>query len=59
VTKSQARRIALNLENFKGNIDDLKDEVLRKTNPKGDLKYLEELLVIKEGKITRWFWREE
>ncbi|GIO95275.1 hypothetical protein J14TS5_03610 [Paenibacillus lautus] len=57
-TKSQATRIILNLDNYEGSIDGLKDMILRKANPKGDLKYLDELLVIKDETIIRWFWRE-
>ncbi|MEC0105615.1 hypothetical protein P4H27_01515 [Paenibacillus taichungensis] len=57
-TKKQATRIILNLDDFNpSDIDILKQEILRKANPNGDLKYLQELLVVKDGKITRWFWK--
>jgi hypothetical protein len=46
----------LNLDDFNpSDIESLKQEILRKANPNGDLKYLQELLVIKDGKITRCF----
>jgi len=55
-TKKQATRIILNLDDFNlSDIDILKQEILKKANPNGDLKYLQELLVVKDGKITRWF----
>lgn len=55
-TKKQATRIILNLDDFNpSDIESLKQEILRKANPNGDLKYLQELLVIKDGEITRWF----
>ncbi|MFE6077497.1 hypothetical protein ACFVQB_23820 [Paenibacillus sp. NPDC057886] len=57
-TKKQATRIILNLDDFNpSDLDILKQEILRKANPNGDLKYLQELLVVKDGKITRWFWK--
>ncbi|WP_155619437.1 hypothetical protein [Paenibacillus macerans] len=57
-TKKQANRIILNLDDFNvDDIGDLKQGILRKANPNGDLKNLKELLVVKDGKITRWFWK--
>ncbi len=57
-TKKQATRIILNLDDFNpSKVDMLKQEILRKANPNGDLKYLQELLVVKDGEITRWFWK--
>ncbi|MFT8349939.1 hypothetical protein [Clostridium saccharoperbutylacetonicum] len=55
--KEQTERITLNLDNYQGDIEELKDMILRKTN--GDLKNLKELLVVKDGEITRWFTRGE
>lgn len=55
--KEQTERITLNLDNYQGDIEELKDMILRKTN--GDLKNLKELLVVKDGEITRWFARGE
>ena len=55
--KTQSERIVLNLDGYKGNIDDLKSNILRKTN--GDLRRLKEVMVTKDGKITRWFIRGE
>lgn len=57
-TKKQAVRIILNLDDFSTNdIDVLKSEILKKANPKADLKNLKELLVVKDGEITRWYWK--
>ncbi|NPC93924.1 hypothetical protein HOO54_17310 [Bacillus sp. WMMC1349] len=56
-SKKQAERITLNVNNYKGDIGELKHMILRKTN--GDLRRLKELLVIKDGQITRWFGRGE
>ena len=54
-TKTQAERIILNLDDYAQDLDVLKSDILRKIS--GDLKYLEELKVIKEGTIETWFVR--
>lgn len=51
-TKDQASNIALNLDDYTGNIDDLIEVITRKANPQGDLKRLQELLIIKNNEIT-------
>ncbi|WP_249897400.1 hypothetical protein [Paenibacillus sp. PK3_47] len=51
---SQADRIVLNLDDFTPEkITEITDGILRKANPNGDLKNLQELLIIVNGKITR------
>ncbi|MEK5440051.1 MULTISPECIES: CdiA C-terminal domain-containing protein [Paenibacillus] len=55
-TKSQAERIVLNLDGFTSEkITEITEGVLRKANPNGDLKNLQELLIVVDGKITRIF----
>jgi len=55
-TKSQSGRIVLNLDDFpQEKVNEIIDTVLRKANVNGDLKRLEELLLVKDGKITRVF----
>ncbi|WP_339310603.1 hypothetical protein [Paenibacillus sp. FSL M7-0896] len=53
-TKSQAERIVLNLDGFTSEkITEITGKIIRKANPNGDLKNLQELLIIVDGKITR------
>lgn len=54
-TKTQAERIILNLDDYTQDLGTLKNDILRKTS--GDLKYLKELKVIKDGTIDTWFVR--
>ncbi|AIQ60714.1 hypothetical protein PBOR_30110 [Paenibacillus borealis] len=55
-TKSQAERIVLNLDGFtSAKITEITEGVLRKANPNGDLKNLQEILIVVDGKITRIF----
>lgn len=48
-TIAQAERIVLNLDDFKGSIDGL-----YKQFKEWDIETLKELLVIKNGNVTRW-----
>jgi len=52
-TKDQAPNIVLNLDDYAGDIDELFDLIQRKATPNGDLKRLEELVVIKDGSIIK------
>lgn len=55
-TKKQSGRIVLNLDNFPNEkVTEIIETILRKANPDGDLKRLEELILVKNGKITRVF----
>lgn len=54
-TQTQTHHIILNLDDFEGNVDDLVKAIKRKANPNGDLKRLEELLIVKDGKIIDIF----
>lgn len=55
-TKTQAERIVLNLDGFTPEkITEVTEGILRKANPNGDLKNLQELLIVVDGKITRIF----
>ncbi|MFD0588492.1 hypothetical protein ACFQZE_10800 [Paenibacillus sp. GCM10027627] len=55
-TKTQAERIVLNLDQFPPEkVIEIIQGILRKANPNGDLKNLKELLIVKDGKITRAF----
>ena len=54
-TKEQAPNIVLNLDDYAGNVDELIDLLKRKANPKGDLKRLDELKIIKNGTIIDIF----
>lgn len=57
-TKNQAKRIVLNLDDYPAeNIDELLKTILRQTNPKANLKHLDELMIVKDGQITRAFGR--
>ncbi|WP_248064012.1 WXG100 family type VII secretion target [Paenibacillus silvae] len=59
-TKKQSERIVLNLDNFPNEkVTEIIETILRKANPNGDLKRLEELLLVKDGKITRVFGGEK
>lgn len=55
-TKKQSGRIVLNLDNFPNEkVTEIIETILRKANSNGDLKRLEELILVKDGKITRVF----
>lgn len=55
-TKTQAERIVINLDGFTSEkITEITEGILRKANPNGDLKNLQELLIVVDGKITRIF----
>lgn len=55
-TKKQSGRIVLNLDNFPDEkVAEITETFLRKANPNGDLKRLEELIPVKDGRITRVF----
>ncbi|WP_431087540.1 contractile injection system protein, VgrG/Pvc8 family [Paenibacillus sp. 8b26] len=55
-TKKQSGRIVLNIDNFPNEkVTEIIETILRKANPNGDLKRLEELILVKDGKITRVF----
>ncbi|WP_207653843.1 CdiA C-terminal domain-containing protein [Tepidibacter mesophilus] len=57
-TKKQAERIVLNLDDYPiEKVDELIENISRKANPNGDLKHLQELFIVKDGKITRKFVR--
>lgn len=57
-TKNQTESIILNLDDFPlEKVNDLFETILRKTNPNGDLKRLQELFVVKDGIITKLFVR--
>ncbi|SDZ69274.1 hypothetical protein SAMN05421736_1593, partial [Evansella caseinilytica] len=57
-TKNQSERIVLNLDDYPADkVDDLISVLLRKTNSNGDLKYLQELFIVKDGTITKVFER--
>ncbi|WP_246028013.1 hypothetical protein [Paenibacillus xylaniclasticus] len=48
----------LNLDDYPAeNIDELLKTILRQTNPNANLKHLDELLIVKDGQITRAFGR--
>jgi len=50
-TREQAPNIVLNLDDYPGNVDELLGVINRKASPAGDLKRLEQLITIKDGKI--------
>lgn len=50
-TKNQAPNIVLNLDDYAGNLDELISVIKQKATPNGDLKRLEDLKIIKDGKI--------
>ncbi|MDQ0227327.1 CdiA C-terminal domain-containing protein [Metabacillus niabensis] len=55
-TKKQTGRIVLCLDNFPDEkVAEVTETILRKATPNGDLKRLEELILVKDGKITRVF----
>lgn len=55
-TKKQSGQIVLNLDNFPDEkVAEITETILRRTNPNGDLKRLEELILVKDGQITRVF----
>ncbi|MNI50558.1 hypothetical protein D3C73_1052250 [compost metagenome] len=55
-TKNQSGRIVLNLDNFADEkVTEIIESILRKANPNGDLERLEELILVKDGKIIRLF----
>ncbi|AUO06248.1 hypothetical protein C0638_06715 [Paenibacillus sp. lzh-N1] len=59
-TKNQSGRIVLNLDNFPDEkISEITGTILRKANPNGDLKRLEELISVKDGTITKVFGGEK
>ncbi|MCF2945425.1 hypothetical protein L1N82_17545 [Paenibacillus tarimensis] len=48
--------MVLNLDNFTDEkVAEITETILRKANANGDLKRLEELLLVRDGKITRIF----
>lgn len=58
-TINQCSRIVLNLENLFA-INNIKDDIIKSTGERGDLKHLKELLaILPNGNIDRWFFREE
>ena len=58
-TKDQADRVILNLDGFTdAKVAEVSQKILGKTNPNGDLRRLQELFIIKDGKIDLLFWRE-
>ncbi|URZ07174.1 CdiA C-terminal domain-containing protein [Clostridium felsineum] len=57
-TKSQAKRIVLNLDDYpSGEVENVCNAILRKTNENVDLKRLQELFMVRNKKITRLFVR--
>ncbi|MMZ66461.1 hypothetical protein D1872_289600 [compost metagenome] len=48
-TEEQASRIVLNLDKYKGSMDELYEQFMDYEIPT-----LEELIIIKDGQITRW-----
>lgn len=55
-TKTQAERIVLNLDQFPSEkVTEIIQGILRKANPNGDLKNLNELFIVKDGEIIRVF----
>ncbi|BCJ93238.1 hypothetical protein acsn021_08070 [Anaerocolumna cellulosilytica] len=54
-TKNQAPNIVLNLDDYAGNVDELITVIKQKATPSGDLKRLEDLKIIKDGKIINIF----
>ena len=52
-TISQAQNIVLNLNDYDGDTIEHIDYLKQRANPKGDLKHLEKLWVIKDGRITK------
>jgi hypothetical protein len=54
-TKNQATNIILNLDDFVGDVDELITSIIQKATPSGDLKRLEDLKIIKDGKIINIF----
>ncbi|NUU77373.1 WXG100 family type VII secretion target [Paenibacillus xylanilyticus] len=58
-TKDQADRVILNLDGFTdARVAEVSQKILGKTNPNGDLRRLQELFIIRDGKIDLLFWRE-
>ncbi|MEJ8548508.1 hypothetical protein [Brevibacillus borstelensis] len=59
-TKNQSGSIVLNLDNFSDEkVTEITETILRKANSNGDLKRLEELLMVRNGTITRVFGGEK
>ncbi|ANF98880.1 hypothetical protein AR543_17240 [Paenibacillus bovis] len=57
-TKNQAKHIVLNLDDYPSeNIDDLLKEIVRQTNPKANLKHLDELIIVKNGEVYTAYGR--
>lgn len=57
-TKAQSERIILNLDDFNdSDFENLCDSIMRKTSESGDLRRLSEMLIARNGKITRLFGR--
>ncbi|WP_434752752.1 WXG100 family type VII secretion target [Paenibacillus amylolyticus] len=55
-TKTQAERIVVNLDEFPTElVSEITQGIIRKANPNGDLKNLKEVLLVKDGNITRVF----
>ncbi len=54
-TKNQTPNIVLNLDDYAGNVDELITVIKQKATPGGDLKRLEDLKIIKDGKIINIF----
>ena len=50
-TKNQTPNIILNLDDYQGSMDKLIELIKRKATPKGDLKRLEDLKIVKGGEI--------
>lgn len=58
-TKDQADRIVLNLDGFTdARVAEVSQKIIGKTKQNGDLRRLQELFIIREGKIEHLFWRE-
>ena len=59
-TKTQVERIFLTVDICPPEkIHEITEGFQRKANPNGDLKYLKELLIVNDGKITRVFGEEK
>ncbi|MCL6601561.1 MAG: hypothetical protein K6T94_01710 [Paenibacillus sp.] len=53
-TKNQSERLVLNLDDCPAEkVNELYEAILRKSNPNGDLKRLQELFIVKDGIITK------
>jgi hypothetical protein len=53
--KKQADTIVLNVDCYKGDVDELIEVIMRKIGSNGDLKHLQNLFIIQGGKII-YIW---